>query len=583
MSHAWQNLQTLMSLESISQELKDLVSTFDTKWFLGELSNQMKHAGSSMAPDELKGLSSPQRQMYFLAGLLITSDTSNASDFQFSHEKWNKMVELLIKIEKEYDKLFFPKSEMDITEEWKKVRRVAMPSFLSYFSQGPLNFEEQPINWISDLYIQLNQLIEAETGLKTEQFVQFYENLDNLTQKKFQGFASPKQRNLFQKEWLELSDIKMGVVDEAPDFIKEMSEQNRPLYTFMADPGIIKRFVAEDLVSANLSLIQVNQILPLLSCQRSKSDYLYYTSTKPGNPLYDKPIVDIGKGMYQVFEVKQVIHAIESFVESVCSKTKQNTSKLTKKKGDLLEDRILYLFKKYFKTEYKFYRGYYVNGNEQDILFLWRNYAFIIEAKGYNLREPLRDPDKAFVRIKDDFKSSIGYGYQQTKRIEQIFKAQEKLIITDKSGTLIEEIDTSKYEDNDFSIIVNLKSFGQIQNDLSTLLEITDEDVFPWAVRLDDLETFILTLIAQKKHTTAFIDYLLIREELHGRLICMDESELMGAFLIQKMTKKIIDTPDTLVTTPDLADIFDKQYVKGMGFKNEKLLKEKKSGKYMFW
>jgi len=55
-----QNFQKSMSLESISQELKNLVSTFDTKWFLGELSNQMKNAGSSMAPDELKGLSSPQ-------------------------------------------------------------------------------------------------------------------------------------------------------------------------------------------------------------------------------------------------------------------------------------------------------------------------------------------------------------------------------------------------------------------------------------------------------------------------------------------------------------------------------------------
>lgn len=570
-----------MSLESISKELKDLVSTFDTKWFLGELSNQMKNAGSNMAPDELKGLSSPQRQMYFLAGLLITSDTSNASDFQFSHEKWNKMVKLLIEIEKEYDKLFFPKSEKDITEEWKKVRRVAMPSFLSYFNQGPLNFEEQPINWVSDLFIQLNPIIETETGLRAEHFVQFYENIDNLVQKKFQGFASPKQKNLFQKEWLGLSDIKMGVLDEAPDFIKEIGEQNRPLYTFMADPGIIKRFKAVDLVSENLSLTQVNQILPLLSCQRTASDYLYYTSTKPGNPLYDKPIVDIGKGMYQVFEVKQVIHAIESFLEFVCSDTKQNTSKLTEKKGGLLEDRILDLFKKYFKTDYKFYRSYYVNGNEQDILFLWEKYAFIIEAKGYNLREPLRDPDKAFVRIKDDFKASIGYGYQQARRIEKIFEAQEKLIITDKDG--IKEIDTSKYKDNYFSIIVNLKSFGQIQNDLSTLLEITDEEVFPWAVRLDDLETFILTLIAQKKSPTAFVDYLLIREELHGRLICIDESELMGAFITQKITKKIIDTSDTLVTTPDLADIFDKQYVKGMGFKNEKLLKEKESGKYMFW
>lgn len=572
-----------MSLDSISQELKDLVSTFDTKWFLGELSNQMKNAGSSMAPDELKGLSSPQRQMYFLAGLLITSDPSNATDFQFSHEKWNKMVKLLIKIEQEYDKLFFPKSDEDITEEWKKVRKVAMPSFLSYFNQGPLNFEEQPINWVSDLFVQLNPIIETETGLKTEHFIQFYENIDNLIQKKFQGFVSPKQRNLFQKEWLDFSDIKMGVFDEVPDFIKEIGEQNRPLYTFMADPGIIKRFSAKDIVSTNLSLDQVKNILSLLTCKRTKSDYLYYTATRPGNPLYEKPIVDTSNETYQVFEVKQVIHAIEIILETICSKSKENLNKLTAKKGKLLEEKILNLFKAFLKSDYKYFTSYYIDGNEQDILFLWKDYAFIIEAKGYNLREPLRDPDKAFPRIKDDFKSSIGYGYTQAKRVEDKLKTQAKLLINNKDGNLIEEIDTAKYEGNCFSIIVNIKSFGQIQNDLSTLLEIGDEDVFPWAVRLDDLETFILTLIAQKKSPNAFIDYLLIREELHGRLICMDESELMGGFLINKIDKKIIETSDIVMTTPDLANIFDQQYVKGMGFKNEKLLKEKESGKYMFW
>jgi hypothetical protein len=36
-------------------------------------------------------------------------------------------------------------------------------------------------------------------------------------------------------------------------------------------------------------------------------------------------------------------------------------------------------------------------------------------------------------------------------------------------------------------------------------------------------------------------------------------------------------------TTPDLAAIFDKQYYKEMGFKNEKYLMEKRSGKYIFW
>lgn len=570
-----------MSLLVKSQELKEFVSSYDTQWFLGELSNQMHSIGHGNT--ELKDLSSPQRQLYFLAGLMLTSPESQEKDMRFTHEKWEKIVVMLNEIEHEYDKLFFPKNNESIDEKWIKIRQVAMPSFLSYFNQGPLNFEEQVINWASDLFTQLDSIIESKTGLKTEDFIRFYNNLDALSHRKFQGFVSPKQKHLFKPGWLNLSRIGHKIPDEVPDFIREIMEPDKPLFTFMSDPGIIKRFYPTDLVSEMLPIEKIMQILEVLSCERKASDYTYYTSTNPGNPLYEKPIVNIGKGMYQVFEVKQVMHAIEYHLEGVCTSTKEGIEKYNSRKGQLLENRVLELFKKFFKTDYKFHQGYYVDGKEQDILFLWKDYAFIIETKGYNLREPLRNPDQAFNRIKDDFNTSIGKGYVQTKRIEEKFKAQQPLRIEDAKGHLIEEIDTTQYEDQDFSIIVNLKSFGQIQNDLATLLEITQEDVYPWAVKLDDLEVFILTLIAQKKKPEFLIDYLLIREELHGRLICGDESEIMGGYLTGKIDKRIIESNAVLKTNPDMIDIFDQQYNKGMGFENEKLLKEKESGRYIFW
>ncbi|CAI8301377.1 MAG: Uncharacterised protein [Bacteroidetes bacterium MED-G17] len=229
------------------------------------------------------------------------------------------------------------------------------------------------------------------------------------------------------------------------------------------------------------------------------------------------------------------------------------------------------------------FESYYVDGCEQDMLFLWKEYTFIIEAKGYNLREPLRDPNKAFVRIKDDFKSSIGYGHTQTKRVEKYFVDQIPLRIEDKDGKLIEEIDTTKYEENDFPIIVNLKSFGQIQNDLSTLLEVNEDEAFPWVVKLDDLETFLLTMIAKKKRPQYFINYLLMREKLHSKLICSDELEISGGYLTDVITERKIEKAEIFVTTPDLPAVFDEQYRKGMGFEKEKLLEEKKSGKYIFW
>jgi hypothetical protein len=375
----------------------------------------------------------------------------------------------------------------------------------------------------------------------------------------------------------------MGVPDGVPDFIKEMGEQNRHLYTFMSDKGITDRFYPEEITSDNLPIEKVNIVLSHLVISRKQTDYLYYTATKPGNPLFEKPILDIGEGMYQVFEVKQVIHAIEKLLEEICTNDELVTTKYIKRKGKLLEDRIIELFSTFFKSDFKLFKSYYIDGCEQDILFLWKNYAFIIEAKGYSLNEPFRNPEKAFTRIKSDFNACIGYGYTQTRRVENKFIYGEPLKIIDKDGNLMEEIDTTLYK-QDFSIIINLQTFGQVQCDLSTLIKLEDDDdVFPWAVKLDDLEIFLLTLIAQKKKPMDFVNYLLLRETLHGKLICADELEICGGFLTGHLKQKQIDRAIVIATKPDFGDIFDNQYHKTMGFKNEKYLYEKQSGKYLFW
>lgn len=569
-----------MSLEAKSKELKDIIATYDAEWLLGDLSFLM-HAGRERARDQLGKLSSPLRQLYYLAGLNVSSDPTIGIDIRYTPEKWNQIVVLLNEIEIEYQKLFFPSKLEDITEEWKRIRQVAMPSFLSYFNQGPLNYEEQVINWLRDLYTPLDNIIESKTGVRTEDFIQFYENMDRLNHKNFQAHSN--RTELLRPNWEKYTKIKMGVVENAPDFIKELGEQNKHLYTFMADHGIKDRFYPEEIVSENLSIEKVRAILNNISIKRSQTDFLYYTATKPGNPLYEKPILDVDEGMFQVFEVKQVIHAVENLLEQICTTTQENNSRYVERKGKLLEDRIVELFSNFFKTDFKVFCGYYVDGCEQDILFLWKNYAFIIEAKGYSIREPFRDPEKAFVRIKDDFNASLGYGYTQTRRIEKKFIDGVSLRITDKNGNFIEEIDTTQYEE-DFSIIVNLKTFNQIQCDLSTLLKLENEDdVYPWAVKLDDLEIFLLTMMAKKKKPIDFVNFLLMRETLHGKLICTDELEICGGFLTNLLNQKIVDRAGVIATAPDLGNIFDKQYQKTMGFKNEKYLNEKQSGKYLFW
>ena len=568
-----------MSLQSLSQELKELISGYDTRWFLGDLSGLMKNIASGRANDQLGQLSSPLRQLYFLGGLLITSDNADGNDIQYDPEKWDQIVTLLNAIEEEYDKMFFPKKNKQVNESWQHVRKVAMPSFLAYFNQGPLNYEEQMIDWVTELYSNFDEHILEKTGLTTANFLEFYDNLDELIQQNFNSFGFPKGK--VKPDWQKYTTIKMAEPPIELGF--KIDDKQKALFTFMSDHGIINRFYPDELVSETLSIDQVKAILSLLSTTRAVADFLYYTATRPGNPLYEKPVIDLEDGLYQVFEVKQVIHAIDGILEKVCSDTGDYISRLTKRKGKLLEDKVAGLFTAFLKKDFEIHKGYFVDGNEQDILILWKDFAFIIEAKGYNIREPLRDPEKAFVRIKNDFKSSIGYGYEQARRVEKYFTEGKPLKICDDSGRLIKEIDTTRFKDNAFSIIVNLKSFGQIQADLSTLLEVDDDSSFPWAVKVDDLEVFFLTMIAKKKKPDDFIEFLTLREKMHDKLICSDELEVCAAFLKGEITEEKIEAAEMIAGNPDSTEIFDEQYRAVMGFKNEKNLAKKQSGKYIFW
>lgn len=73
------------------------------------------------------------------------------------------------------------------------------------------------------------------------------------------------------------------------------------------------------------------------------------------------------------------------------------------------------------------------------------------------------------------------------------------------------------------------------------------------------------------------------REYLHGHIICSDEGEICGGYLIGKLTQEMAEGENVIITASDLAAVFDEQYRKGMGFKNEKYWKEKHDSKTVFW
>lgn len=410
-------------------------------------------------------------------------------------------------------------------------------------------------------------------------FLLFYENLDSWCQYNFDSFSNPNLTPL-RDNWIDYSELNIGVIDEAPAEFNQLMESNKATFIFVADPGIKYRFKPSDLAKNGLSLEQVNTILSFLYCERGDSNFLYYTSS---NPLISKPIVKLENGMYQVFEEKRVLHAIQSVLESICKADENSKSRLSHHKGNYLENRIVELFSNFFGTKVEIFKGYYLDDCEQDVLLFWNGYMFVIEAKAYTNKEPFRDTDRAFNRIKQDFDRSIGYAYKQCKRVESKMKSGIPFEIKNKKGDVLKTISPEDYDGNDFYLIVNQESFGQIQVDLSSFLVIEEGYNYPWAVRFDDLEVFILTLMARKMRPSFFIDFLVMREFLHGHVISSDEGEICGAYITGDLTDEIAESNDIITFNPHSADIFDIQYRKGMGFKNEKYLKQKRDGSTIFW
>lgn len=565
-------------LERLSIELKQFLVKFDKRLVLGLFTQLLETSSLGTANDEIEKLSSPMRQLYYLAGLLMTS-AQNGSVVNYTEEDWFFIVDHLNAIEAEYLKIFFPKNETEITDEWKKKREVAMTSFLSYFNQGPLNFEEQAISWISELYKTMDTIIESEIDLRTSDFLHFYDNLDKWCEGNLQSLSSQDITQI-RPNWQEYTNLQLSITDEAPNEIKTLGYSKLPMYALVADYGIKNRFKASDLVDEQLPLNKIEQILALLSFKVADSDYLYYTST--ANPLYRFPIVDLEDGLYQVFEIKQVLHAIDAYLENLCCTTERNKTKYIKEKGKLLENNIVSLFKAVFGNYIKCYTGYYIDGCEQDVLILWKDKAFIIEAKAYNIKEPFRNPEQAYMRIQQDFNRSIGYAYKQTWRVAEKFSKQEPLVIMDEHGNIIDTIDTTKYVDGDFSIIVTQKSFGQIQADLSFMLELQEGGSYPWVIKYDDLDVFLRALKSMHKKPKFFIDFLIDREYLHGHVICSDELQICGGYLTGKITSDICQEDALVYCSPDLAYVFDEQYRLGLGFKNERHWKEKHDNKTLF-
>lgn len=565
----------MTQLETKISKLKSLVSEFETLDFLQHVSLTIMRIGERETSPLFKNLRSPHRQLFYLASLHLESKQTNNKVVP-SEKEWDKMTELLRDIEYYYiDHIWRIDNFDSLSEEEKDKITIALPTFMNYFFNGSLSFLEQIIERIKNTFKSFDNNIKQEYNLSIEDFLDCFEFIEKEVNTKLNSppeFVNDKKWQAFTSEMISKE------ITEPKDWIKEAPSEIMDAMDFMKNPGRFLIIDLENLINP-IDSKKLQYFLSIFSCNRKESEQiLYYTDT---NILLQKPIYQINETKFFVFHINQILTAVYDKLYQYCNSTSKGKIHLQRDK--FLEHKTKIIFEDFFPKEARLFTSYNVDGHsEQDLLILFKSSAFIIEIKAANGRAPLRDPYKAYEKIKSDFKKSIQYGFNQANRAWVKFIGKEQFEIRDKNKKLLITINPNKY-DNVFTIIVTLDRFGIIQSDLEYLLQIDDDTPYPWAVNIDDLESFLLMLKKRNGHIRDFFTFLTNRELLHGHNVADDELDICCMFYDKpKQFVEYCRKDDTIVFHGDWTNVLTREYNKGLGFENERYMKQKKEGRTHF-
>jgi hypothetical protein len=563
-----------MQLEIKIQKLKAICSKYESNEFLTFLAGILLQIPTRDENPFLKKLMSPMRQLFFLAQLNLQKK-SNEKKVGFSEKEWEEMASLLDGIEMEYFYMLgFPKQGNETKEDIEKIM-VTMPTFMNYHFNGPLSYIEQEIARIKNTFKDFEELFAKDWNLTLTDFINFFELINNAINsnlRKATKFHNPEYWQAFTKKC-----IDKGLTDPKT-WITEAPEDMRAAMDLFKNPGSFLIFDIETLDYTSLSKEKLCYIINLFTCEpRPTEEITFYTEE---NELFKKPIIKINETKYLPFFLKQYLNACYNLLFEKCLAA--NSDKLLKCRDRFLEEKTEEIFRRLFGNDAFYYVNYSIdkNNSEQDIMILYKRNAIIIEAKAAGYRAPMRDVNKAYDKIKSDFKKNIHYAFTQIERVTNAFKLNNKISITNKAKKKLYEFNPSNYKL--YSIIVTLERFGVIQTNLEEMLIVNDNN-YPWAVNIDDLEAFTLTLCKRKNKIQSFLSFLQHRQNYHGHLICSDELELCGLFLKNEKEFIVNSRKNAVIaTSPDLTKPIETSYREGMGFNNERFLKEKRSNNSYF-
>ena len=558
-----------------SNDLKQMVGKYSSDLFLADIAQlAIMESNPRINMYPFQGLDSPYRQLAYLASLNISSSLDEIAEAEVNtDEDWKNIVVQSIKVRGGYYEEMLPEENEEDLKGFNELYQISLPVFNNYFDSSQVNFEEQELNKIKELFIPFDIIIEEATGLKVDDYLSIFDIIDNQISTNIKAPVNLLVRSSSVKE----ESIKNKGTHPRTWNYKGDNQDVLDVIDYFTNRKAKFTLNLEELYS-KYDKEKLDLFLNEFSIKRETDEnYVYYTQP---NKILLNPIFSYD-GKYLVVFLKQISHSIFRRLYNVVDSSTKRES-FFGHRGKWLQDKTVELLDSYFKGNAHIYNEYKVNGKGQDVLLLHKGLALIIENKAHNEVPFSGVPNvlNIYKQYYSRFKKSIQKGYDQCWRVKDQFYFEDKFNITNDKGETLYEVTASKYP-NVFSIVITLDNFRDPQINTSKLIKLNeDDDKYPLSMNIDDFEILILTLEKLKIPISTFTKYLHLREDMQGRLLTQSELDIWATFI--QLPKFSIPKKSGISYSPgkDVSEIYEDLYKTGLGMKNERNIAMKKSGTF---
>lgn len=553
------------AIEAYTQELRGFLSKFTMESIALSAANEFwKLLQRGFGGVDMH---SPYRQLCHILGLAIASKES-ADASTISEEHWKKAKELSTKIFDQYCIMYFqPPSEIQaLPDEQLRRTEVTMCMFLQYLGAPPMRSEDQWQARLKAMYVPFDDVLRCELGFSASDLLRLVDFVRTSHLKKIKQVSMAYRRATechknFVAEW-DSNDWSIEQMREEIDrfplgsAIREFAKRSQELW--LLKHADLEREIGDDIVTNMLTCLGASRGLGV-------EDYKYATDP---SPAVRHPLIKLGDDTWSCATHSLFYHAAELHFDAMLSRGRV-AQRFLETRDIWVEERVASALRNFLGKNGCVWQGLCEAPKgqlEHDVVAKIGKKWLVAEVKAAPVRNGFFDPDRAFVRIRDDFHSDRGIqkAYEQGERLRKSFLEADKPKFFSSGGKVI--IEMNDPPDEVFVICVTGESWGTVEIDLSNLLKKSESDPFPWSVCIDDLETFLGGLKARGKGANDLLTFLRQRSRLHGHSFSEDELNIGGYFLEHGELPPPSDDPNShFLFTSENSTVFDEIFFEAHG------------------